>query len=110
MDVECGSGQEALLLSIRFDVLGNVGFVFGNTLNEFTASREDVTEVVLMVGGACGIVRGASGTEVGSCLLYESTLDRTWAFNKVAADGREVVILETGWLGLRLRLWWGWRW
>lgn len=61
LDVEGGGGKKALLLTVGLDVLGDVGFVLGNALNEFTASRENVTEVVVMISGVCRIVWGAGG-------------------------------------------------
>lgn len=62
LDVEGGSGEKALPLSVRFDVFGDVGFEFGNTLDKLAASREDVTKVVLVIGGGCWVVRGAGGS------------------------------------------------
>lgn len=89
------SRDVALLLAIILDVLGNVSLVLGYALDEFTTRWQNVLQVALMLGGGRLMIRSASGSQIGSGLLHQPTLNRAGEINKVAANRR---------LGLWLRL------
>lgn len=92
------SGHVALLLSIVLDVLGNVRFVLGNALNEFTSRWKNVLQVVLVFGGGRGMFRSAGSSQIGSRLLHQTALNGSWGkVSKVTANRRL-------WLRLRTRV------
>lgn len=110
LDVENWSGNEALLLAIGFDVLSDVGFVLGDALDQFATGRENIPEIVLVVGSGCSIVGGSGGSKIGSSLLNETSLDWTGNFYEVTSNGSWAIIFwESGLLRLLgLRLWRKW--
>lgn len=110
LDVENWSRKEALLLAVRFHVFSDVGFVLGDTLDQFTTCRQDSPEIILVFGSGCSVIWVSGGSKIGSYLLNESSLDWPWNFYEVTSDGSlAIIVLESGLLRLLgLRLWWRW--
>lgn len=101
LDVENWSRKEALLLAIGLYVFGDVRFILRDALDQFTADRKNVPEVVLVLGSSCSVIWSPRGSKIGSSLLNESSLDWAWNFYEVTSDSSlAIIVLESGLLRL----------